>query len=81
MTPTAHLRFILRGRYTPTKEEVYACAEKSGSSPAAALRYLSKPGVPTLQQWWTKEYGGAHPDNEGCPGCIGEWRDVRLEAK
>lgn len=77
MTPTAHLRLILKGRHIPTKEEVYACAAKSGSSVCAALRYLSKPGVPTLQQWWSEGESFSIADNPD--GCVGEWRDVPPE--
>ena len=69
MTPTAHLRLILKGRHIPTKEEVYACAAKSGSSVCAALRYL--------QQWWSEGESFSITDNPD--GCVGEWRDVPPE--
>ena len=77
MNPTTHLRFVLKGRHIPTKEEVEQFTKVHNSIRAIAVRELTKDGVRTLQQWWSK--GDVHPSNEGCPGCIGEWRDVPLE--
>ncbi len=79
MNPTLHLRFNLKGKHRPTKEEIEQFVKAYGSSHSFALRELTKPGTPTLQQWWS---GGENFYIAGNPdGCIGEWRDVPLEVE